>query len=308
MSCTHEIGGVAPSITQRLIAASLRGALKVLIGPAFLSRAPLTLQRRWLAALSKASLPARGVPRRDLHFGSVPVELVGEGRSGTVLYLHGGGYVSGGPNTHRALTSHLARQLDATVAVVDYRLAPEYPCPAALDDAITVYRALLDNGHPAERIAVVGDSAGGGLALAVLQHLRDDGHLPAPAAGVLLSPWVDLTLTRTPERLDGEVMLNLPWLAFAAQAYAGNGRDKPEASPLFGNLSGLPPLLIQCGSDEILRGDSDRLAAALSGVDTQARYQLFPHRWHVFQLHAGLLSDSDDALRSIGDFLAKHYD
>lgn len=303
MSCTHETGGAPPSAAQRLIAGTLRGVLRTLLMPAFAARVPVGLQRRWLNVMSRATLPARGVARRDTHFDSVPVELVGDGRDLTVLYLHGGGYVSGGPATHRALTTHLAKRLNATVVVADYRLAPENPCPAALTDAVTVYRGLLEQGHDARRTAIIGDSAGGGLALALLQHLRDGAGLPAPAAGVLLSPWLDLTLAHTPHRVAGEAMLSREWLDAAADAYAGNHRARPEASPLFGDLNGLPPLLVQCGGDEILRGDSDRLATALVDADTRARYQQYPHRWHVFQLHAGVLKDADLAIDTIADFL-----
>ena len=307
MSCIREPGGVAPSRWQRLIAATLRGTLKTLLSPAFQARAPVAVQRRWLRIMARATLPARGVPRYRTRFAGVPVEVVGGGRAGTVLYLHGGGYIAGGPATHRALTSRLARALDATVMVVDYRLAPQHPAPAALDDSVAVYRTLLDQGHRPERMAVAGDSAGGGLSLAFLQQVRDDATLPSPAAGVLLSPWVDLTLTHTPDRVAGEAMLSRKWLNFAANAYAGEDRERPAVSPLLGDLNGLPPLLIQCGGDEILQPDSERLATALASSNTEARYQRFAERWHVFQLHGGLLTDADWALAAMRDFIAARW-
>jgi len=306
MSCTRETGGAAPTRGQNILAATLRGSLSVLLKPAFLSRSPVALQRRWLAALSRTTLPARGVPRRSTVLGPVPVELTGNGQSGTVLYLHGGGYVSGAPVTHRALTSHLAKLADASVAVADYRLAPEHPFPAALDDAHRAYLALLAKGHAPSRLAVAGDSAGGGLTLALLQRLRDEGQ-PLPACALMFSPWVDLTLTETPLTVPGEAMLNRQWLEFAANAYAGEQRDDAGASPLLGNLDGLPPLLIQTGSDEILANDSERLAEALDRADCDARYQRYPGRWHVFQLHAGMLHDADLALAECRDFLHQHW-
>ncbi len=306
MSCTRETGGAAPTRGQKMLAATLRGSLSVLLKPAFLSRSPVALQRRWLAALSRTTLPARGVPRHPTVLGSVPVEWTGNGQGGTVLYLHGGGYVSGAPVTHRALTSHLAKQADASVVVADYRLAPEHPFPAALDDAHQAYLALLEKGHAPARLAVAGDSAGGGLTLALLQRLRDEGR-PLPACALLFSPWVDLTLTETPLTMPGEAMLNRHWLTFAANAYAGGQRADPGASPLFGDLDGLPPLLIQTGSDEILANDSERLADALDSTDCNARYQCYPGRWHVFQLHAGMLHDADLALAECGDFLRRHW-
>ncbi len=306
MSCTRETGGAAPTRGQKILAATLRGSLSVLLKPAFLSRSPVALQRHWLAALSRTTLPARGVPRRRTVLGPVPVELTGNGHSGTVLYLHGGGYVSGAPVTHRALTSHLAKLADASVAVADYRLAPEHPFPAALDDAHRAYLALLEKGHAPERLAVAGDSAGGGLTLALLQRLRDEGQ-PLPACALMFSPWVDLTLAETPLTVPGEAMLNRQWLEFAANAYAGEARSGTGASPLLGNLDGLPPLLIQTGSDEILANDSERLAEALDRADCDARYQSYPGRWHVFQLHAGMLHDADLALAECRDFLHQHW-
>lgn len=306
MSCVRELTGAAPSPSQTLIAALLRAALKRLVKPAFNASRGVEFQRRWLAMAAHLTLPAWGVPRRRAQFADVPVELVGNGRAGTVLYLHGGGYISGGANTHRALTTHLARRADATVMVPDYRRAPEHPCPAALEDALAVYRRLLDNDHAPARLAIAGDSAGGGLALALLQRLREE-KLPAPACAVLISPWLDLTLAHTPPWVPGEAMLNLPWLEAAAHAYAGELRAQPAASPLFGDCTDLPPLLIQTGGDEILRGDSERLANALAGTTTRARYQLYPDRWHVFQLHAGVLADADHALGEVRDFLINHW-
>ncbi|MEP4370979.1 MAG: alpha/beta hydrolase fold domain-containing protein, partial [Alloalcanivorax venustensis] len=150
------------------------------------------------------------------------------------------------------------------------------------------------------------DSAGGGLTLALLQRLRDEGQ-PLPACALMFSPWVDLTLAETPPTVPGEAMLNRQWLTFAAEAYAGNQRDSAGASPLLGNLDGLPPLLIQTGSDEILANDSERLAEALDRADCDARYQRYPGRWHVFQLHAGMLHDADLALAECRDFLHQHW-
>ncbi len=306
MSCSRELSGAAPSPSQTLVAALLRGALTALVKPAFNPRRGVVFQRRWLSAAARVTLPARGVPRRRAHFAGVPVELVGDGRAGCVLYLHGGGYLSGSPATHRALTTHLARRSDTTVVVADYRRAPEHPCPAALDDALAVYRRLLDNDHAPGRLALAGDSAGGGLALALLQRINNEG-LPAPASAILISPWLDLSLRQTPAWVPGEAMLNLHWLEKAAEAYAGGQRDQAGASPLFGDCDNLPPLLIQSGGDEILRGDSERLADALAGTRTRARYQLYPDRWHVFQLHAGVLADADHAIDEMRDFLNHHW-
>ncbi|MGI9573037.1 alpha/beta hydrolase [Alloalcanivorax xenomutans] len=307
MGLRRELLGGQATPFQAALAMALRGLLRFGVRPAFRPGMRLGVQRFWLNTASRASLVAGGVPRHRARFGSVPAEILGRPQGPVLLYLHGGGYVSGSPATRRSLTSHLARRLNATVVVPAYRLAPEHPCPAALDDALMVYQRLLDKGHDASHIAVGGDAAGGGLTLALLQRIRDSA-LPAPAAGVLLSPWLDLTVNQEQRSDIGETLLNVPWLAQAARLYAGDDLARPQASPLYGDLNGLPPLLIQSGGDELLRVDSERLADRLRATDTPSRYQLFPRRWHVFQTHAGLLADADLAVAEIGDFLHQKWE
>ena len=196
-----------------LIATALRGSLKTLLSPAFQARMPVGPQRRWLAAVTRVTLPARGVPHRA-HSASPACRWKWSAKAAPppLLYLHGGGYVAGGPGTHRALTTRLARDLDATVVAVDYRLAPEAPCPAAIDDAIAVYRCLLEQGHDPARLAVAGDSAGGGLSLAFLQHLRHGGTLPLPAAGRAAVPLGGSDPGAYPgKRWRAKPCLGLPW-------------------------------------------------------------------------------------------------
>jgi monoterpene epsilon-lactone hydrolase len=227
------------------------------------------------------------------------------------LYLHGGAYVAGNPDSHKALTSHLAKFADAHVVVPDYRLAPEFACPAAINDVVAVYKALLEQGVPPEQLSFAGDSAGGGLALATLQALKATG-IPLPSSVVLYSPWVDLTLSELNDT-DLEVMLSEAWLAHAAHVYAGkdshvsNETRAPECSPIYGDLTGLPPVLIHVGSDEILLNDSHRACAALNQAGTPTRLQVYPQRWHVFQLHAGVLADADISLLTSAKFLHQHW-
>ena len=291
---------------QRLLAATLRRALQLLFKPVAHPRVGIAAQRRWQEALARTNPGASGMPHHNMEAGGVRCRVYQpEGADTTVLYLHGGAYITGSPSTHHGLTSHLARHSQARVVVPDYRLAPEHPCPAAIEDAMAVYQTLLDQGTDPARLALAGDSAGGGLAVATLVALKQ-AHLPLPASLFLISPWVDLTLTRLFDT-DRDVMLSQAWLADAARAYGGDHPERPQCSPINGDLAGLPPVLIQAGADEILLNDSHRLARAVRDAGGQVRVQVHPQRWHDFQLHAGLLADADLALRGGAGFLRHHF-
>jgi monoterpene epsilon-lactone hydrolase len=187
-----------------------------------------------------------------------------------LVYLHGGSYTAGSLRSHRALVARLARACECDAVAVDYRLAPEHPFPAGLDDARRTYLDLLGNGADPDRTIVMGDSAGGGLAAALLLALRDGGD-PLPAGAVLLSPWLDLTLEAP--SITGvaaaDPMLHEPSLARSAEAYAGTDLRRPLVSPVFADLSGLPPMLILVGTAEILVDDSTTFArrAQEAGAD-----------------------------------------
>jgi epsilon-lactone hydrolase len=292
---------------QRLLAAVLRFVLRTTLRRAFRAGLPVAQQRDRLRRVTRLTLPPRGATYATATCGDVPGEWVrARGREEsplTLLYLHGGGYTTGSPATHRALTGHLAAHCGARVFAADYRLAPEHPFPAAVDDAVAAWRGLRAGGAEAERIAIAGDSAGGGLALATTLRLRELGE-PMPRALVLFSPWVDLSLDRLPPAPPGEVMLTLPWVRECAQSYAGttDTRD-PLVSPVGADLRGLPPTLIQVGIDELLLPDSRRLHQCLEAAGVSSRLQEFPRRWHVFQANAGLLADADRALEAVGRFL-----
>jgi acetyl esterase/lipase len=221
-----------------------------------------------------------------------------------VLFLHGGGYRVGSPATYRHFTWRLAATARARLLAIDYRLAPEHPFPAALDDAVASYRWLLERSDP-RRIAVIGDSAGGGLALAMLLKLRDDG-LPLPAAAVALSPWTDLALSGASyvENARLDPMLNVDDVPrFAADYLAGTDARHPYASPLYGDPAGLPPTLLHVGSDEILRDDSVRMAESMRRANGQAELEVWPRMPHVWHAMVPVIPEAGVAIERIGAFL-----
>lgn len=226
--------------------------------------------------------------------------------SATLLYLHGGGYVACTPQTHRAVTSAFALAGFKTFAPA-YRLAPEHPFPAGLEDAINAYGALLQD-HAAGRLLVAGDSAGGGLSMALLLSLRQRG-IPLPAAAALFSPYVDLAATGESIRSNSArcAMFDSEMLGRAARFYVGEGdRRDPLASPLYADLRGLPPLLIHAGEDETLLDDSRRLAerAQQAGVKVELKvWPAVPHAWPLFQRW---IPEGRAALREASAFFAKH--
>ena len=292
---------------QRWIAAVLRVVLRATLRRTFRAGLPIEQQRQRLRRVTRLTLPPRGASFTAATIGGVPGEWVRarghERPSLTLLYLHGGGYTTGSPATHRALTGHLAARCDARVFAADYRLAPEHPFPAAVDDAVAAWRGLRGEGVDAGRIAIAGDSAGGGLAVATALRLRELGE-PLPRALVLLSPWVDLTLERLSVAPPGELMLTLPWVRECADSYvAGADARHPLISPIEADVEGLPPTLVQVGTDELLLPDSRRLCERLRAAGVFVELSEFPRRWHVFQAHAGVLADADRALAAVGRFL-----
>jgi epsilon-lactone hydrolase len=225
-----------------------------------------------------------------------------------VLYLHGGAYRAGSPANYRHFTWRIAAATQASVLAIDYRLAPEHPFPAALDDAVAAYRWLLAEHTAPGKLLIMGDSAGGGLTLATLLKLRDDG-LPLPAAGVALSPWTDLALTGASLKLNAQSdpMLNAAHLPALANEYlAGADPRLPYASPLYGDLAGLPPTLIQVGGDEILCDDAVRMHERLRRAGCDAELEVWPRMPHVWHAFAPVLPEARRAIDSIGEFARRH--
>lgn len=222
-----------------------------------------------------------------------------------ILYLHGGAYCLCSINTHRSMTGHIAGAARARALLIDYRLAPEHPFPAALEDAVSAYHALLDMGMAPESIVIAGDSAGGGLALALLVSLRDAGE-PLPAAAVCISPWTVLSLSgkSMTTNAKADVVLDYKTLKQSAEYYL-NGADArtPLASPLFADLHDLPPLLIQAGTDEIILSDAMRVAekARAAGVDvTLDVWARMQHEWQF-------APEGRQAVERIGAFMQRYF-
>jgi epsilon-lactone hydrolase len=268
----------------------------------------LTIPERRAAFESAASPPPPGTTVEQVDAGGVPAEWViaaGVDSPRVLLYLHGGAYQGGSPATLRRMIAIIAAAAQARVLSVAYRLAPEDPFPAAVDDTLTAYRFLLQGGTDPAAIAIAGDSAGGGLALATLVALRDAGD-PLPAAAVAISPWTDLALTGESlvTRADVDVMIKPAGMREDAETYlAGADPRHPYASPLYADLHGLPPILIHVGDAEVILDDSTRFAAKAraAGVDvTLEVWDQMPHVWHAF---AGLLPESDQAIERIGSWL-----
>jgi len=230
--------------------------------------------------------------------------------SRALLFFHGGGYCSGSIVSHRRMATEAGRAARARALAVEFRLAPEHPFPAAYDDALAAWRFLRYQGFPARKIAVGGDSAGGGLTLALLMRLRDLKEA-LPACAWLVSPWTDLTLSgetlTTKDHVDP--LLHTPYLEELAQAYAPPGVDRrdPRISPLFGELAGLPPLIIQVGSNETLLADSTRLAAAAGAAGVSVTLEIWPRMIHAWPLWNARLNDGRRALAHAGAFMQARF-
>ena len=222
-----------------------------------------------------------------------------------ILYLHGGAYITGSCHTHRGLAGHLAKAAGLNCFLLDYRLAPEHPFPAAVEDAQAVYLALHAQ-NPHRTIVLAGDSAGGGLALALALRLRDADHT-APGAMALLSPWTDLTLSLPTHQSKAAVDPFFPdtsTLSMAAQLYVGNaGLKQPLVSPHFASLDSLPRTLIHVGEHEALLGDAQALAAKLQAAGTSVQLQEFQGMWHVWQIFAGRFAEANTSVKQLGAFL-----
>ena len=268
--------------------------------------APPRARRMVLELLAKVSLVPDGVDVSRQAWGGVFGDLVrpeGDKRPARVLYLHGGAYEVGSPATHRNVVATLALRSGLPVFAADYRLAPEHPAPSALDDAVAAYRAIVAES---DEVALAGDSAGGALALALAVAARDL-RLPAPTRIALISPWVDLTLSGASltDNEGKDALQTRASLERAAERYAARlGVDDPVCSPIRSDLSGLPPILIHAGGNEILLSDARALAARAAGAGVEVELRVFDELWHDFHVHTGMLAEADDALAEMGAWLA----
>lgn len=248
----------------------------------------------------------RSKAEKTVDIGGMQAEWVGDpSAQQTLLYLHGGGYVMCGPSTHRSLVRLLCRYAGIRALIPDYRLAPEHPYPAAIEDAEKAYDYLLAEGvHPAS-LFLAGDSAGGGLSLALMQKLREHQKIQ-PRALALMSPWTDMTFSGAShhERVERDPMLDMTRIRECTDFYCADEEDKsnPLVSPLFANLEGFPPMFVQVGSEEILYDDATRLVENAQQAGVEARLQVWEGMPHVHQIAAGMLPESKAALRDIAAF------
>jgi acetyl esterase/lipase len=285
----------------------VRGLVRMMGRFIFREDLPFEKQRARLAVVSRAGKLPPGVTAASRRLGGVVADEVRHESTDddvTVLHLHGGGYVTGEPTGWRTWSVPMAIASRATIVLPDYRLAPEHPFPAALDDAAAAWKELTSSVDPS-RVVLSGDSAGGGLAVALAAQLRDEGST-LPAGLLLISPWLDLTANR---RADHDLarrdpMLNAGWLERSADAY---GASTPLAdagiSPLLGSLAGLPPALVQAGADDLLIADSIRFARAVIDAGGEATLSIGNDLWHDFPLQAGMLATADGAVRQAAAFV-----
>lgn len=273
---------------------------------------PIELLRRGLSDMMSFSRPPEGCSLEKVNSGgpeALWVDCSGEAKKAAILYLHGGGYTMGSPQTHAGITGVLSELSRTRVLSVDYRLAPENPHPAAVHDAVKAYRWLLEQGVPAKSIVIGGDSAGGGLTFATLIELKNNGD-PLPAAAFAISPWVDLAITgeTVTTKADIDPMITLSGLYYMAELYAGKTDLRfPLISPLYADLEGLPPVLIHVGTSEMLLSDARRIAGALKKAGVDCTLREWEDLFHVFHSVVSL-PEAKAATEEIAAFVRKNID
>jgi epsilon-lactone hydrolase len=295
----------APRVPAAVMRLGVRQLGKRCLDPAL----PWPVQRTRLEQLGRAQRLPPGTTVAEEAIGGVRAEVVSAGEPDpalTVIHFHGGGYCVGSAGTAREWAAHLSARTGCRVVLPEYRLAPEHPHPAAQQDARAVLKALSGPGQPGP-VLVSGDSAGGGLALALVLSLRDEGQ-ELPAGCILLSPWLDLGRDRraVPDLVHRDVLLSPGWLEACARAYAApSAWADHSVSPLRAAHSGLPPLLIQAATDELLAPDAELLAASASAAGVDVTYTRWPRLWHDFVLQPGLLAAADSALAQAAWFVGQ---
>jgi acetyl esterase/lipase len=272
------------------------------------AKSPQELRAVMAAAFS--AFPSAGeVKCEPVNAGGVKAEWITAANAApdrVIMYLHVGGYVMGSIDTHRELVARLSKAAHARGLALDYRLAPENPFPAAVDDSIAVYRWLLAQGYKPGRIVIAGDSAGGGLAVSTLVAVRDIGA-PAPAAGVCISPWVDFEAAgeSMTSRAAQDPLVSREMIVNIAKMYVGENGNlrEPLAAPINASLDGLPPLFIQVGDAETLLDDSTRLADRAKEAGVYVTLQIWDEMPHVWHLAAPILPEGQEAIDKIGEFI-----
>lgn len=299
---------IAAGMLEAVNAAVIKGFLRLAFKPFVSPGVPIAWQR-WLLITSSKTMPTvaariQHMPRLDEQPAMEVVSPIdhsqAQGNAGVILYIHGGALCAGTPGTHRSLTTRLAKASGMPVYVVDYRLAPEHVHPAGPDDVENAYKYLLKQGYPAANIVVGGDSAGGMLALSLALRIRASGS-PMPAGLLLLSPWLDPLLAGESQRTltKADPMLQVNWLSMSQRMYqcpAGH----PDNNPLTQDLTGLPPMLVQVGSEEILLSDSATLAERAQQFGVPCNLEVQMGAWHVYQLQGFFLQCARDAIERLG--------
>jgi acetyl esterase/lipase len=270
---------------------------------------PITIEqaRKNVAGLYVLGTDPEGVTHREVDAGGIRAILTtppAPADDRVIEFFHGGGYVLGEPEHYDAFCGHLAVAVGCRVLSVGYRLAPENPHPAAVTDAVAVYRWMLEEGHHPLHIALCGDSAGGGLAITTLLGIRDAG-LPQPAGSVAISPWVDMEFSSDSMKTKtGDLMVQYPGALVLGDAFIAGGDPRdPLASPIYGDFTGIAPIYVQVGGEERLLDESHRVVEKARADGAQASVDVFDGLHHIFQIAAGFAPESDDAVRRIAAFL-----
>ncbi|MCP5207159.1 MAG: alpha/beta hydrolase [Hahellaceae bacterium] len=289
----------------------LRYVVKYYIARSLRAEKPLQEQRDALERLEKIALSSPFSSIKKVDAGGCQAELIQHKNARSthaILYIHGGGFTTGSPSTHRLIAERLSYTARAMVLLIDYRLAPEHPYPAGLDDCVNAYQWLLKSGYSPRNLAVAGDSAGGGLCLSTLLRLKD-AYSPLPSSAVLFSPWVDLTMSGNSivDNAKKESMLSVDWMQLMARHYAKDNLKDPLCSPLFADLSGLPPVLIQVDSSEVLLADATRLAEKLHNLGNNTRINIWHGLWHVWQTFVKFLPEANEAVGHAGEFIQEFW-
>lgn len=297
---------ITPLVQERLDAWN---AATVEFGPLLLGEPGdwAAARKTYLGALAAHPTP-EGVTIDKVDMGGIPATLVspeGAEVDRVMLYIHGDGYVAGSPAGYHGLAGNYAKLLKAKIFMPNYRLAPEHPFPAAVDDVLASYKWILDQGYPASSITFSGDSAGGAMVVSVMVMARNAG-LPLPAGGVTLSPWANLEHTGTSmETRDGiDPTVNRSGLTLMSKAFLNGAlRNSPEASPVFADVRGLPPILIHVGESEVMLSDAIRLAAHLAENRVRMTLEVWPGMFHVWHMFAAILPEGMQALEDAVAFL-----
>jgi monoterpene epsilon-lactone hydrolase len=303
-----------PSLRSRFC----RIFIKHLIGSKFITGLSIDQMRKGMEGATRmAFLPAKTKVEQTSCDG-VSAEWVcakNVNEKNVVLFLHGGGYNTGSPSTHRELAAHISKASSAKVLLPDYRLAPENPFPAALEDATTSYRWLIESSYSSSKIAIAGDSAGGGLTLVTCISIRDTSD-PIPSSLACISPWADLEMTgksvKTLASMDPMVSLASTQIMASIQIMASNyiGSNDPRSpliSPVHADLKDFPPMIIQVGSDEILLDDSRRMAERAKQAGVDLTINIYEGMWHVFHIFYRLMPEAKYAVHELGSFIKNHF-